>query len=395
MGPLSGLKVIEMGQLIAGPFCTRVLAEFGAQVIKIESPSGGDPLRQRRKLYEGTSLWWLLQARNKQSVTVNLKSPEGQEIVRRLAANADIVVENFRPGAMEKWGLGYEQLARDNPGLVMVRLSGYGQSGPYRDKPGFGAIGEAMGGLRHVTGYPDRPPVRVGISLGDAVASLYGVIGALMALRQREVNGGHGQVVDVALYEAVFSLMESLLPEYDVYHFVRERSGASLPGIAPSNTYTTRDGKYVVIGANGDSIFKRMMVAIGREDLANDPQLARNDGRALRSEELDGAIQDWCGAHNLAEVLAALDRAEVPAGKIYDIADIVADVHYRARGMIEEARLGDKRTIKVPGVVPKLSETPGGTRWLGPGLGEHTGQVLGEVGYDEAQIEQLRKRGVV
>ncbi len=395
MGPLEGLKVIELGQLIAGPFCTRVLAEFGAQVVKIESPTGGDPLRQWRKLYEGTSLWWLLQARNKQSVTVNLKSPEGQEIVRRLAADADIVVENFRPGAMEKWGLGYEELSRDNPGLVMVRLSGYGQTGPYRDKPGFGAIGEAMGGLRHVTGYPDRPPVRVGISLGDAVASLYGVIGALMALREREVNGGRGQVVDVALYEAVFSLMESLLPEYDVYDFVRERSGASLPGIAPSNTYTTRDGKFVVIGANGDSIFKRMMTAIGREDLANDPQLAKNDGRAARSDELDAAIGAWCGARDLDEVLAVLDGAEVPAGKIYDIADIVNDVHYRARGMIEEARSGSGKTVKVPGVIPKLSGTPGGTRWLGPALGEHTVSALASIGYGEAQIAELKKRGVV
>ncbi len=395
MGPLSGVKVIELGQLIAGPFCTRVLGEFGAEVIKVESPSGGDPLRQWRKLYQGTSLWWLLQARNKQSVTVNLKSPDGQQIVRRLAAQADIVVENFRPGAMEKWGLGYEALARDNPGLVMVRLSGYGQSGPYRDKPGFGAIGEAMGGLRHVTGYPDRPPVRVGISLGDAVASLYGVIGALMALRQRDVNGGRGQVVDVALYEAVFSLMESLLPEYDVYEFVRERSGASLPGIAPSNTYTTRDGKFVVIGANGDSIFKRMMVAIGRADLADDPQLARNDGRAARSAELDEAIGAWCGARDLDEVLAVLDRAEVPAGKIYDIVDIVNDVHYRARGMIEQARLSDGRTLKIPGVVPKLSATPGGTRWLGPELGEHTASILQSLGYDQQQIDDMRKRGVV
>ncbi len=395
MGPLSGVKVIELGQLIAGPFCTRVLGEFGAEVIKVESPSGGDPLRQWRKLYQGTSLWWLLQARNKQSVTVNLKSPDGQQIVRRLAAQADIVVENFRPGAMEKWGLGYEALARDNPGLVMVRLSGYGQSGPYRDKPGFGAIGEAMGGLRHVTGYPDRPPVRVGISLGDAVASLYGVIGALMALRQRDVNGGRGQVVDVALYEAVFSLMESLLPEYDVHEFVRERSGASLPGIAPSNTYTTRDGKFVVIGANGDSIFKRMMTAIGRADLADDPQLARNDGRAARSAELDEAIGAWCGARDLDEVLAVLDRAEVPAGKIYDIVDIVNDVHYRARGMIEQARLSDGRTLKIPGVVPKLSATPGGTRWLGPELGEHTASILQSLGYDQQQIDDMRKRGVV
>lgn len=395
MGPLSGVKVIELGQLIAGPFCTRVLAEFGADVIKIESPKGGDPLRQWRKLYRGKSLWWLLQARNKRSVTVNLRVPEGQEIVRQLVKDADIVVENFRPGAMEKWGLGYEALSRDNPGLVMVRLSGYGQTGPYRDKPGFGSIGEAMGGLRHVTGYPDRPPVRVGISLGDAIASLYGVIGALMALRQREVNGGKGQVIDVALYEAVFSLMESLLPEYDVYDFVRERSGASLPGIAPSNTYTTRDGGYVVIGANGDSIFKRMMIAIGREDLANDPDLAQNDGRALRSDELDDVISAWCGNRDLDDVMTVLDLAEVPAGKIYDIADIVKDVHFRARGMIEEARLDDGRALKIPGIVPKLSDTPGITRWLGPELGEHNQSVLGSLGYDEERISDLRRRGIV
>ncbi|HKQ24545.1 MAG TPA: CaiB/BaiF CoA-transferase family protein [Burkholderiales bacterium] len=395
MGPLSDIKVLELGTLIAGPFCSRVFAEFGAQVIKIESPDGGDPLRQWRKLHNGTSLWWYLQARNKKSVTVNMREPEGQEIVRELAAGADIVIENFRPGALEKWGLGWDSLSQLNPGLVMVRLSGYGQTGPYRERAGFGAIGEAMGGLRYVTGYPDRAPVRVGISLGDAVASLYGVIGALMALRHREVSGGRGQVVDVALYEAVFSLMESLLPEYDMTGFVRERSGASLPGIVPSNTYTTRDGKYVVIGANGDAIFRRMMTAIGREDLGNDPALARNDGRVARTAELDKVIGAWCAAHELDYVLKVLAAAQVPSGKIYDIADIVKDLHYQARGMIEESRLPDGAPMKVPGVVPKMAQTPGGTRWLGPDLGEHTSEVLAQLGYDAARIADLKSRGVI
>ena len=395
MGPLSDIKVLELGTLIAGPFCSRIFAEFGAQVIKIESPDGGDPLRQWRKLHNGTSLWWYLQARNKKSVTVNMREPEGQEIVRKLAAAADIVIENFRPGALEKWGLGWDRLSQSNPGLVMVRLSGYGQTGPYRSRAGFGAIGEAMGGLRYVTGYPDRTPVRVGISLGDAVASLYGVIGALMALRHREVSGGRGQVVDVALYEAVFSLMESLLPEYDMTGFVRERSGASLPGIVPSNTYTTRDGKYVVIGANGDAIFRRMMTAIGRDDLGNDPALARNDGRVARTAELDKVIGDWCAAQDLDHVLEVLAAAQVPSGKIYDIADIVKDLHYQARGMIEQARLPDGEPMKVPGVVPKMAQTPGGTRWLGPGLGEHTTEVLAQLGYDAARIAELKSRGVI
>jgi formyl-CoA transferase len=364
-------------------------------VVKVEAPDGGDPLRQWRKLHQDTSLWWYVQARNKKSVTVDMREADGQEIVRRLAARSDIVVENFRPGTLEKWGLGWEVLSAANPGLVMVRLSGYGQDGPYSQRAGFGAIGEAMGGLRYVTGHPDRPPVRVGISLGDAVASLYGVIGALMALRQREVNGGKGQMVDVALYESVFSLMESLLPEYDVTGFVRERSGASLPGIVPSNTYTTRDGKYVVIGANGDAIFKRMMAAIGRDDLAQDPGLARNDGRVARTEELDRVIGDWCQAHELEHVLDVLARAQVPSGKIYDIADIVNDLHYRARGMIEQARLPDGKPMKVPGIVPRMSATPGGTRWLGPALGQHTGEVLAEVGYDAGQIQALKSRGII
>jgi formyl-CoA transferase len=393
-GPLKDVKVLELGQLIAGPFCTRVMAEFGAQVVKVESPNGGDPLRKWRKLYREKSLWWLLQARNKQSVTVNLKEKDGQEIVRRLAKDADILVENFRPGALEKWGLGYDSLAQENPGLVMVRLSGYGQTGPYRDRPGFGAIGEAMGGLRHVTGYPDRPPVRVGISLGDAVASLYGVIGALMALKQREASG-KGQVVDVALYEAVFSLMESMVPEFDYYDFVRERTGSSLPGIAPSNSYLTKDGKYVVIGANGDSIFKRMMLAIDRKDLADDPGLSHNDGRARRSDELDSVIGGWCASYDLADVLNVLEKAEVPAGKIYDVADIVSDVHYRARRMIQEHTLSEDESLLVPGIVPKLSSTPGKINWLGPDLGEHTDDVLSAAGYEFEEIEDFRRRKII
>jgi formyl-CoA transferase len=393
--PLKGLKVIELGQLIAGPFCTRLLAEFGAEVVKIEPPGSGDPLRTWRKLHKGTSLWWYAQARNKKSVTVNLKTPEGQDIVRRLARGADIVVENFRPGAMEKWNLGYEQLAADNPGLIMVRLSGYGQTGPYRDRVGFGAIGESMGGIRYVTGYPDRAPVRVGVSLGDSLAAMYGVIGALMALHHRNVNSGRGQVVDVALYEAVFSMMESMLPEYGMTGFVRERSGASLPGIVPSNTYETRDGKYVVIGANGDSIFKRLMRAIGRGDLAEDPALASNAGRVTHTEELDDVIGGWTKSHELEQVLAVLEEAEVPSGKIYSIADIVADMHYRARGMVERHRLEGEEDLLLPGIVPKLSVTPGRTRWVGPTLGEHTAEVLATIGIDGARQAQLRADGVI
>src|SRR5829696_8793471 len=291
-GPLAGLKVIELGTLIAGPYCARLLAEFGADVVKVETPGAGDPLRKWRKLHEGNSLWWYAQARNKKSIAIDLKHAEGQAVVRRLAASADIFVENFRPGTMEKWGLGYEQLSRENPRLVMVRLSGFGQTGPYKDKPGFGAIGESMGGMRYITGYPDRAPVRVGISIGDSLAAMFGVIGALSAVHQRAATG-RGQVVDVALYEAVFAMMESMLPEFGLEGFVRERTGASLPGIVPSNTYPCKDGAYVVIGANADSIFKRMMRAIGRNDLADDPALASNDGRARQTERLDRAIGEW------------------------------------------------------------------------------------------------------
>ena len=392
-GPLSDLKVVELGTLIAGPYCGRLLAEFGAEVIKVETPGEGDPLRKWRKLHEGNSLWWYAQSRNKKSVAVNLREPDGQAIVRNLAKDADIVVENFRPGTLEKWGLGYEQLSRENPGLVMVRISGFGQTGPYKDRPGFGAIGESMGGMRYITGYPDRAPVRVGISIGDSLAAMFGVIGALTAIHQRAASG-KGQVVDVALYEAVFAMMESMLPEFGMGGFVRERSGASLPGIVPSNTYPCGDGKYVVIGANADSIFKRMMRAIGRADLADDPALANNDGRVKRTAELDRVIGEWTARHDLDHVLQVLEEAEVPSGRIYSIADIVADMHYQARGMVERHKLGDADVL-LPGIVPKLSRTPGTTRWIGPTLGEHTGEVLATLGYTEGEIEALRKRGVV
>src|SRR3954469_15174818 len=350
-GPLHGVKVVELGTLIAGPFCARLLAEFGAEVIKIESPDGGDQIRGWRKMYPptdsgeetATSLWWYVQARNKKSLTLNLREPEGQEIVRKLTADADIVIENFRPGAMEKWNIGWPQLSALNPRLIMVRLSGFGQDGPYKDRPGFGVVAESMGGMRYVTGYADRPPVRLGISIGDSIAALYGVIGAMMALHHRNVNGGSGQVVDVALYEAVFSMMESLVPEFDVLGFVRERAGNALPGIVPSNTYPTRDGKFVIVGANNDAIFKRMMTAIGRADLAGDPTLASNAGRVPRTAELDGAIADWTRRHDLEYVLAALEAAQVPSGKVFDVADIVKDAHYIARGMLEQHRLPDRK----------------------------------------------------
>ncbi len=393
--PLSGLKVVELGTLIAGPFCTRIMAEFGAEVIKVESPDGGDPLRKWRKLYEDTSLWWYVQARNKKSVTANLKHPEGREFVRKLIAGADILVENFRPGVLEKLGLGWAQLQQDNPGLVMVRLSGFGQTGPYKDQPGFGAVGESMGGLRYITGFPDRPPVRTGISIGDSIAALWGAIGALMALRHKEVNGGAGQVVDVALYEAVFAMMESLVPEFDVFGFVRERTGNIMPGITPSNTHTTRDGKHVTIGANGDAIFKRLMRAMGRPDLADDPGLADNAGRDARRDEIYGLIDAWSAGLGEAELLERLAAAEVPASRVYSAVDMFADPQFLARQMIESACLPDGKAFQIPGIVPKLSETPGSTEWLGPELGAHTEAVLAELGYGSEQIAALRAAGAI
>jgi formyl-CoA transferase len=397
--PLAGVKVVEFGTLIAGPFCSRILAEFGAEVIKIEAPGEGDPLRKWRKLYptgDGeTSLWWFVQARNKQSVTVNLKHPEGIAIARKLVAQADIVVENFRPGVMEKLGLGWEALSAINPGLVMVRLSGFGQTGPMAAQPGFGAIGESMGGLRYITGFADRPPVKTGISIGDSIAALWGALGALMALRHREVKGGAGQVVDVALYEAVFAMMESLVPEFDVFGFIRERTGNVMPGITPSNTHTTRDGKHLIIGANGDAIFRRLMLAIGRGDLAEDPQLASNAGRDLRAAEIYGVIDAWVAANDADEVLRIAGDAQVPASPIYSAADMFRDPQFIARNMLDVAQLPDGKDFRVPGIVPKLSLTPGETRWIGPGLGEHTDSVLSGLGYPPEEILRLRSDGVI
>jgi formyl-CoA transferase len=393
-GPLAGLKVIELGQLIAGPFAAKTLADFGAEVIKIETPGKGDPLRQWRLLKDGTSVWWQVQSRNKRSVALDLRQADAQDIVRKLAQEADVLIENFRPGAMEDWGLGPDALLKLNPRLIMLRISGYGQSGPYRDRPGFGMVAEAMSGLRHLSGEPGRVPVRVGVSIGDTLAALHGVIGILMALHHRNAHGA-GQVIDVALYEAVFNCMESLLPEYSAFGAVRGPAGSALPGIAPTNAYRCSDGGYALIAGNGDSIFKRLMQCIGRLELAQDAGLASNTGRVARVEELDEAIGQWAQSLSVDEVLAALEKAEVPSGKIYTIADIASDPHYAARGMLQSVRMNDGSALAVPGFVPKLSLTPGGHQRNAPALGQDTDAVLREVGLSEAQISELRQRGVV
>ena len=393
-GALAGLRVVEMGQLIAGPFAGKTLGEFGADVIKIEAPGAGDPLRNWRLIQDGTSVWWQVQSRNKRSIALDLRNPEGQGIARELIAKADVLIENFRPGTMENWGLSYEDLSKDNPGLVMLRISGYGQTGPYRDLPGFGAIGEAMGGLRHLTGEPSRVPVRCGISIGDTLAALHGTIGVLTALYHRKVNGGQGQVIDVALTEAVFNVMESLIPEYSAFGAVREPAGSALPGIAPSNAYRCSDGVVLVAG-NGDSIFKRLMQTIGRDDLGNDPALADNAGRVARVEELDRAIGAWTVTRSADEVLGQLGEARVPAGRVYTAKDIVEDPHYQARDMILKQQTRNGHELDVPGVVPKLMGTPGSVRSSAPNLGDDTDAVLGELNYAPHDIAALRERKVV
>ena len=394
LSALSGLKVLELGQLIAGPFAAKTLADFGAEVIKIEPPDNGDPLRKWRMLKDGTSVWWQVQSRNKRSLALDLRTPEGQELVRQLAAEADVLIENFRPGALEGWGLSPEALMASNPRLIVLRISGYGQTGPYRNRPGFGVIGEAMGGLRHLTAEPGRVPVRVGVSIGDTLSALHGVIGILLALQHRHATG-QGQVIDVALYEAVFNCMESLLPEYSTFGAVREPAGSALPGIAPTNAYLCQDGAYALVAGNGDSIFKRLMALIERPDLANDPALADNAGRVARVVELDAAIGAWTAQRPVSEVLDALDQAAVPAGRIYTVADIAADPHYQARGMLQTLTLDDGSVMTVPGIVPKLSVTPGQHRRNAPQLGQDTDQVLAEMGLSPDQIQSLKARGIV
>jgi len=393
MEPLAKLKVVEMGQLIAGPFAAKTLADFGADVIKIEPPKVGDALRKWRLLKDGTSVWWQVQSRNKKSLSLDLKEAEAQDIVRTLIKEVDVLIENFRPGTLEGWGLDPEKLLELNPKLIVLRISGYGQTGPYRDKPGFGVVAEAMGGLRHLTAEPGRVPVRVGISIGDTLASLHGVIGILLALQERH-QSGKGQIIDIALYEAVFNCMESLLPEYSAFGEVRQAAGSALPGIAPSNAYLCADGGYVLVAGNGDSIFKRLMKAIGRDDLGNDPELANNDGRVKRVAELDKAIGEWAKSVSTSDALELMDSVAVPVGRIYTVADIANDPHYKARGNIHTINMKDGSKLDVPAVIPKLSRTPGSIKTLAPNIGENTDEILKSIGLDDFQIASLKERGV-
>ncbi len=393
--PLEGVKVLELGSLIAGPFAGRLFADFGAEVIKVEPPKIGDPLRKWRLMKDDTSLWWYVQSRNKKCVTLNLRGREGQEIIKKLAKEVDIVIENFKPGTLEKWGIGYEDLKKINPKIIMVRISGYGQDGPYSQKPGFGSIGEAIGGIRYLTGYPELPPVRTGISIGDSIAAIYAVMSAMMALYNRDVKGGEGQYIDVALYEAIFSLMESMVPEYDQFKFIRERSGNTLPGIAPSNIYRCKDGKYIAIGANGDSIFKRLTKAMNREDLDTE-EFAHNDGRAKKMEYLDEQIEAWTKTMDMKDVLKILDEYQIPAGPIYNIEDIFNDVHYKARDMIESVKVEGLGELRVPGIMPKFSKTPGRIKWAGAKLGEHNKEIYKDMlGMSEEELKEMEEKGIV
>lgn len=395
--PLKGLKILELGNLVAAPFAGKIFSEFGAEVIKVEEPKKGDPLRNWRVLHDDTSVWWYSQSRNKKSITVNMRSSEGQGIIKHLVQDIDVVLENFKPGTMEKWGLGYEELKNINPNIILTRISGYGQTGPYKDKPGFGSVAESIGGLRYITGYPDRPPVRVGIALGDMIAGLYAVIGTMFSLWSREKdNSPEGQEVDVALYESVFSLLEGTLPEYDLAGIERQRTGSVLPGVSPSNTYKCGDGEHIVIGGNGDKIFQRLMEAIGRLDIGKSPDYATNQLRSQNSEYIDSIIEEWTKKHTLKEVQEILDKASVPVGPIYGIKDIVQDEQYNDRNMFQSIKINDEEEIRIPGIVPKLSDTPGQTKWKGPKLGEHNEEVYKDLmNLSTEEIHHLQEKGVI
>lgn len=394
--PLKGLKVLEMGQLLAGPFCASMLAGFGSEVIKIEKTKTGDPLRVWRKLYKGSSLWWLSMGRNKKSVTLDMTKLKGQEIAKRLAEKVDILLENFKPGTMEKWGMSYEDLKAVNKGIIMVRVSGYGQTGPFAYRPGYANVAEGFGGLRYISGDPDRPPVRTGLSIGDTLSGLHAAFGALAAVYHRDVNGGEGQVVDVAIYESIFNMMESTLAEYDKLGVIRERTGAKLDGIVPTSTHPTKDGKFIIIGGNGDSIYRRLMTKIGRPDLAEHPEMQNNAGRVNYQEEIYQAITDWTLTHTYDEAYQALLEAEVPIGPAYSIADIVKDEQYIARGLFEKVEIEPGDTVKIPAVLPKLTATPGGTDWIGPKLGEHNEEIYrGFLGMSQDEFEDLIAQEII
>ena len=394
MGCLNGIKVLELGQLIAGPFTGKTLADFGAEVIKVETPVTGDALRKWRLLKNGTSVWWQVQSRNKNSISLDLKTPEAQNIIRSLVKESDVLIENFRPGTLEEWRLDPKDLMSINPKLIVLRISGYGQTGPYRDRPGFGVVAEAMGGLRHLTAEPGRVPVRVGVSIGDTLAALHGVIGILLALHERH-QSGLGQVIDIGLFEAVFNCMESLLPEYSAFGEVRQAAGSALPGIAPSNAYLCKDGGYVLIAGNGDSIFKRLMNAIGQSEMANNPEYADNTGRVKNIVLIDQVIGDWTILHDVADVLNILETAKVPAGKIYTAADIAKDPHFIAREMILSQREEDGSELLVPGIVPKLSRTPGTIHRKAPAIGQDNEKILKDIGLSDEQINALYEKGII
>ncbi|AQQ54736.1 CaiB/BaiF CoA transferase family protein [Planococcus lenghuensis] len=394
--PLEGIRILELGTLLAGPFTGRMLGDFGAEVIKIEAPDKADPMRQWGKQKDGEGLWWPIQSRNKKSITLNLRTEEGQEIFKDLVKEADVIIENFRPGTMEKWNLSYEILSGINPGIIMTRTSGYGQTGPYHKRAGFGSVGEAMGGIRHITGFPDRAPSRIGISLGDTLAALFATIGTLTALHERN-HSGRGQVVDTAIYESVFSVMESTIPDYLLAGYVRERMGNILPGVAPSNIYLTKEGTYIVIGANADGVFKRLCEAMGRPELFEDPKYHTHHARSANMTELDQLIEEWTKTQETKEVLELLAEKGVPSGLIYSAKDIVEDPHYQAREMIittEHPTLGE---FPMPGIVPKLSRTPGKVKHVGAEtMGKYNEEIYGNLlKYDEEKLAELKGNDII